>query len=139
MSKQYTKLLLSVCLFLALSMWGCSAEDDNLATVNVDISISERTMTPKEISVAKHDTVVFTITCDESGLIHIHGYDIEQEFEKSMGTQMQFAADITGQFNIAFHPNKAGHSGKHDHGHEHESHTNNTEETILGTLKVYPR
>ena len=45
-------------------MWGCSAEDDNLATVNVDISISERTMTPKEISVAKHDTVVFTITCD---------------------------------------------------------------------------
>ena len=120
-------------------MWSCSTEDDNLAIVNVDISISERTMTPKEISLTKHDTVVFTITCNESGSIHVHGYDIEQEFEMNMGTKMQFEADITGQFNIAFHPNKAGHSGKHDHGHEHESHTNDTEETILGSVKVYPR
>ena len=117
-------------------MWGCSGDDGSQAIVEIDVSIKERVMIPSEISVRKYDTVIMTLTSDEPCSIHIHGYGLEQKVEINITTGLQFKAVTTGQFKVALHTNQANHSDKDNSGHEHKS---DTEETILGSLKVYPR
>ena len=107
----------------------------------MDVSIQNREMTPKNISVKEDDTLTLNIISDESGTIHIHGYLIGQKIEKNEETKLRFDTDATGQFNIAFHIGEADLSnGEHQHQNDgHSEGAEEVEEVILGSLKVYPR
>ena len=140
----YRALLLALCTVIFASSCTTSAPE----IVELDISITNKSMTPNEISVKQNDTLVMNISSDEDGSIHIHGYDIEKTISKNMAQQLKLDVYATGIYNIAFHIGEQPHSHQeHDHGEEHKAgETDNThngngkeiQEIIIGSLKVTP-
>jgi hypothetical protein len=61
-------------------------------------------------------------TADAPTIVHLHGYDIEQEVAPGRVTELQFEAYATGRFPIEVH------------GSDHSDH-----EAPLLVLEVYPR
>lgn len=137
----YHRKLFVLLPFFCLLLLCCSNAGDIPKIVNMDVSIQNREMTPKNISVKEDDTLTLNIISDESGTIHIHGYLIEQKIEKNEETKLRFDTGATGQFNIAFHIGEADLSnGEHQHQNDgHSEGAEEVEEVILGSLKVYPR
>ena len=95
----YRALLLALCTVIFASSCTTSAPE----IVELDISITNKSMTPNEISVKQNDTLVMNISSDEDGSIHIHGYDIEKTISKNMAQQLKLDVYATGIYNIAFH------------------------------------
>jgi len=101
----------------------------------------------------------------QNGIMHLHGYDIENEVKKGKLGNFHFEANATGRFKITFHA-KEEHAhkeevqkhGEHetegnhsevtsDHATEHEEETESDhgnheeheeEEQTIGFLEVYP-
>jgi hypothetical protein len=48
--------------------------------------------------VTQGDDVVINITSDKPEELHLHGYDLSQEFEKDQIAQLKFNANISGRF-----------------------------------------
>lgn len=120
-----------------------TTESEDLA---FDLVISDRKLNVEKIKARQGDNVTLNITSYETGTVHIHGYDLEENVQTEDVAKLFFEAHITGKFNIAFHPltehNEGTESvGKHalhqqDHDHK-EDHKEN--ELIIGSLEVYPR
>lgn len=68
-----------------------------------DVFIEDGGMSPGEISVNRGDTVTLRVGADEPTVIHVHGYDVEQEVEPGMAAEIGFEADLTGRFEIEDH------------------------------------
>lgn len=111
----YRALLLALCTVIVTSSCTTSAPE----IVELDISITNKSMTPNEISVKQNDTLVMNISSDEDGSIHIHGYDIEKKVSKNVKQQLKLDTYATGMYNIAFHIGTGTHSHEgHDHSEE---------------------
>ena len=68
------------------------------------------------------DTVTLLIDSNEHGSFHLHGYDIEKDIGPDATAELAFAADVTGRFNITFHP-RGDHDDESGHGGLFESPT----------------
>ena len=124
--------ILTIVMFIIL-MYGCSGTGYS-QTILLDLSIENGVMTPNDILVTHQDKIIINVTSDKRGSIHIHGYDLEQYFEKGKQAKLEFEAYATGKFNIAFHG-----SGEHDdHSGAHSDHRGSHEEFIIGSLTVNP-
>ena len=122
-------------------------------------------LVPKVIRVKQNDRVTLNIKTMQNGIMHIHGYDIENEVKKGELGNLHFEANATGRFKITFHAKEehahnkkkqkhGGHEaeGNHsevtsDHATEHEEETESDhgnheeheeEEQTIGFLEVYP-
>jgi heme/copper-type cytochrome/quinol oxidase subunit 2 len=113
--------------------YGCSGSGLSKAIL-LDVSIENRVMNPEDIVITHQDKVTINITSDKSGSIHIHGYNIEQVFEKGKQAKLEFQAYATGKFNIAFHG--SGQQNDNLGGHSHDGGIH--EEFIIGSLTVNP-
>ena len=122
-------------------------------------------LVPKIIRVKQNDRVTLKIETMQNGIMHLHGYDIENEVKKGELGNFHFEANATGRFKITFHA-KEEHAhkeevqkhGEHetegnhsevtsDHATEHEEETESDhgnheeheeEEQTIGFLEVYP-
>ena len=111
-------------------------------------------LVPKVIRVKQNDRVTLKIKTMQNGIMHIHGYDIENEVKKGELGNLHFEANATGRFKITFHAKEehAHNKKKQKHGgHEAEgNHSEGTsddhgdhgeheeEEQAIGYLEVYP-
>ena len=57
----------------------------------------------KAISVKKGDTIRLKVTSDETGEIHVHGFDLEEEAAPGKPASFTFTADIEGRFEVESH------------------------------------
>ena len=93
-----------------------------------DIRISEReVIAPSDqlIRATHDDLVVLRFSSDESGELHLHGYDIKIELKPDAATEVRFEAAATGRFPFTSH----GFGDEHGHSHGHGA---------LMYLEVYP-
>ena len=99
---------------LLLAACGGSAPE----TVEFSLDIRDRVLEGESsvFRVKNGDTVVFSITADEAGTLHLHGYNLEDELGTEGPTRMEFVADLEGRFAMALHPALAG-------GHSHDDST----------------
>ena len=107
-----TSLALVITGLLVLAGCGGSAPE----TLEFTLDIRERELTQESavFRVKKGDTVVFLITSDEAGTLHLHGYNHEDEVGSEGVTRMEFVADLEGRFALALHPGVG--VGGHTHG-----------------------
>jgi hypothetical protein len=77
------------------------------------------------LRVTQGDRVRLRWTADAPTVLHLHGYDIEQEVSPGQVTEMRLEAYATGRFPIEVH----GHGDGADESHE----------APLLVLEVYPR
>ncbi len=65
-----------------------------------ELSIKNRKITSgtQILQAKKGEYVTIKATMDESGEIHIHGYDKKMELEKNIPGEISFKADLTGRF-----------------------------------------
>ena len=110
----YGTLLLALCTIMITSSCTTSAPD----IVELDVSITNKSMTPNEISVKQNDTLVMNISSDEDGSIHIHGYDIEKKVSKNTQQQLKLDTYAAGMYKIAFHVGADNHSHQEHHHSE---------------------
>ena len=125
---------IAVIAALAIAIIGCGGSEPE--TINIDASIEGRTMAPSEIVVNHDDRLVMNISSDEPGLIHIHGYDVEQEIKKGDILKLELDAYATGMYKIAFHIVDAEDHSSHAHSADNET---ESKEIIIGSLKVNPK
>ena len=92
------------------------------------------------------DQVVLNIIkSDEEGIFHLHGYGLATRVGLEKSGTIEFEANATGNFEMAFHPH--GSEIKHDdHSSEtkHDDHSSETKSStedhiVLGKFQVYPR
>lgn len=57
----------------------------------------------KAISVKKGDTIRLKVTSDETGEIHVHGFDLEQKAGPGKPASFTFKANIEGRFEVESH------------------------------------
>lgn len=88
------------------------------------------------------DQITFTITADEQGELHLHGYDLRRDIGPDAPTTFTFTADVTGRFAMELHIDGAedGHdTAAADHGHADHGHEDTGASISLGALEVRPR
>jgi len=91
-------------------------------------------LVPKVIRVKQSDRVTLNIKTMQNGIMHIHGYDIENEVKKGELGDLHFEANATGRFKITFHAKEE---------HAHKKRNKNMEDmrqkaTILKGLQTMP-
>ena len=136
-------LVLKSCMFLTFIavtiIMGCV--DSAPETVNVDVYINDRIMEPNKIVLKQDDTLVISLFSDESGSIHIHGYDIRQKIDEGEIRKLELDTYATGTYKITFHVEGKDHSHQDHSNHENSSddHETKIEEVGIGSLIVNPR
>ena len=73
------------------------------AAVEVPVKVELDSLTPETIKVKQGDTVTLKLDADDSGLLHIHGYDIAKEVGQESPVDLLFEATATGRFKITLH------------------------------------
>ena len=107
-----TALASSVGVLLATFLAACGGGDAGPQSRLFDLEIKQGAVDLESgvISVKQGDNVTVNFRADEEGLIHLHGYDIEQQVGPGAPTTFEFAANATGRYNFTFH------GGGTDHG-----------------------
>ena len=70
---------------------------------NREISVTvtaAKSMSPSTLDAHLNDTVTINITSDQTGEVHLHGYDIAFDCTAGQVTSHTFKADKSGQFEI---------------------------------------
>ncbi|HSA81275.1 MAG TPA: hypothetical protein VLE23_10665 [Geminicoccaceae bacterium] len=80
----------------------------------------------RTVRVTEGDRVRLRWTADAPVVLHLHGYDLEQEVVPGQVAEFRFEAYATGRFPLEAHPD--GDAGAHSH-----------DEAPLLVLEVYPR
>jgi hypothetical protein len=63
---------------------------------------------PTELDVTSGDVVRFTVSADEAGDVHVHGYEIERPVQPGKKVSIVFPAGIEGGYEIEFHSHTTG-------------------------------
>lgn len=95
-------------LVLASLLAACIPAGNNCDAPNLsfDLTITVREMTPSDLTACRDNEITLTVTADEGGVFHLHGYDEEApptEITAGEPTTVVFTAVHIGQFIIAFH------------------------------------
>ena len=123
-----------------------ASEEKNSVTFNLEIKNSKLNIDSSTLKVTQGDQVVLNIIkSDEEGIFHLHGYGLATRVGLEKSGTIEFEANATGNFEMAFHPH--GSEIKHDdHSSEtkHDDHSSETKSStedhiVLGKFQVYPR
>jgi len=111
---------------LAPEVWACGANPREPAEQVFELRIEggEVAQELRTLRVTEGDRVRLRWTADTPTVLHLHGYDLEQEVAPGQVSEFRFEAYATGRFALEVHSDAAGHS--HD-------------EAPLVVLEVYPR
>ena len=71
--------------------------------INLPIVSRATTLTREDLRVSQGDAVRLTVTADEPGEIHLHGYDLTAEVSPEHPGELAFEATTAGAFGINFH------------------------------------
>ena len=71
--------------------------------INLPISARATTLTREDLRVSQGDMVHLTVTADEPGEIHLHGYDLTAEVSPDHTGELTFEATTAGAFRHQFH------------------------------------
>jgi uncharacterized protein YxeA len=70
-------------------------------SVTLDATVSgARSMSPDTLNAHLNDEVTLNVTSDQTGEVHLHGYDIPINCTAGQVTTVKFKADKSGQFEI---------------------------------------
>ncbi|MQG19138.1 MAG: hypothetical protein FI687_05125 [SAR202 cluster bacterium] len=111
-----SKILLFLIIIMAFSITSCSNEVSSKGVVEIPIEISKGKI-DSEITLSHRDKVKITVTSDQDGVLHIHGYDIKVDVFENKSSVVEFVAEATGLFKLALHEMS---DGDHDHDHGHK-------------------
>ncbi len=78
----------------------------NQSGTTIDVTIAGGRVTPdpsRKVEVSTGDEVHITVSSDQADGVHVHGYDIETEVRAGETAQIDFTADIPGQFEVEAH------------------------------------
>ena len=134
----------STSLFFAslfiIILLACTASITKTETHSANLNIKNGTLTEKiTIKVNQKDTIIFNITSDQTGIVHLHGYNIQMPVKKDFPTTYTLEATTTGKFAIAFHfsNDQSKNDNSHSSNHKDNDHEEITE-THLGYLEIWP-
>ncbi len=99
-----------------------SAATAGPVTINLPIANRSTILTREDLRVYQGDTVKLSITSDEEGEIHLHGYDLTAQVSPDHPGELTFDATNAGAFGINFHvfaSDPAAHESD-GHGHDHD-------------------
>ena len=123
-------LVVALALFvqgLAPEVWACGANlrpgEPAEQVFELRIEGGEVAQELRTLRVTEGDRVRLRWTADTPTVLHLHGYDLEQEVDPGQVSEFRFEAYATGRFALEVHSDPAGHS--HD-------------EAPLLVLEVYP-
>ena len=136
---EFAKLILVVLVLTAMAAAAACGDDSEPEERTFDLTIEDRKLDlgPAVIEVKQNDTVTLRIDADEHGTFHLHGYDIKIDVGPDKTATMDFVANATGGFRIAFHPGaEVGHDEKEE---EEEQRDDDEEEIAIASLEVRPR
>ena len=71
--------------------------------INLPIVNRETGLTRDDLRVSRGDTVALTVTADEPGEVHLHGYDLSAQVSPGQPGGLLFTADTAGAFALNFH------------------------------------
>ena len=93
----------------------CAREEPQAYTFQVPIPIQQESndIDLQLIEVKHDDTVTLIITANESGIFHLHGYDLEKTVSLDSENQLSFNAYATGRFPMTFHADTKGNHQNH--------------------------
>jgi plastocyanin len=77
------------------------------ASVAVEVKDGQPVGGPKELTVAKGDTVTIEVSVDAPQEIHVHGYELEAEATPETPAVIEFTADLEGVFDVESHTSEA--------------------------------
>jgi len=136
-------LFFSMMILLIFQAISCASGKPQEYTFQVPITTEQESnnVELQLIEVKHNDTVTLIITADESGTLHLHGYDLEKTVSPDSENQLSFEAYATGRFPMTFHPDTKGNHQNHAHEEKAAEHAPDGEEAdvSLGYLEVYPR
>ena len=107
---------LALALFLLLTLAACGAAAPP-PQLDWTLRIANGGMTPDTVAVRQGDAITARLESDRAGVVHFHGYDLEQEVTAGETAELQFTANATGRFPITFHATAADSGGEHSHDH----------------------
>ena len=122
------------------------SEEKNSVTFNLEIKNSKLNIDSSTLKVTQGDQVVLNIIkSDEEGIFHLHGYGLATRVGLEKSGTIEFEANATGIFEMAFHPHSTemkhddhGSEMKHDH-HSTETKSSTEDHIVLGKFQLYPR
>jgi FtsP/CotA-like multicopper oxidase with cupredoxin domain len=80
-----------------------TARQPEPAVTRIAIAGQRRRGAVKTITVQKGDRVRIVVTADAPNLIHLHGYDIEEEAAPGRPARFDFKANLEGEFELESH------------------------------------
>jgi hypothetical protein len=138
--KSITSCLLAT-IFSLIFLVGCSSENTKLSNKTINLVIEHGNLQGKDtVKVNQDETVTFNVTSDQTGTLHIHGYDLEKHIEANKNTSFTVKVSATGRFIIALHSNIGRSAIEHDHSDDgqHEEGLQSRMDLELGYLEVVP-
>lgn len=122
--------LLALMSAVLLTLAACGS--DGPQDLSFDLSVEHRELVPAgDIVVSQGDSVTMTVTVDEPGSVHLHGYDIEVEAAPGAPAVIAFTADATGRFGLMFH-------AMEEDEHTAEEHADGELDVVLAAVEVRP-
>jgi len=115
---------------LAPDVWACGANlrpgepSEQVFELRIEGGAVAQEM--RTLRVTEGDRVRLRWTADAPTVLHLHGYDLEQEIAPGQVSEFQFEAYATGRFPLEVH----AHGDAAGHSHD---------EAPLVVLEVYPR
>ncbi len=136
--------MLAAALFMTTACGGESEPQDQV--FKLDVRGGELAPDGDALRVNQGDTVTLTISSDQHGRFHLHGYDIEVSAGPGEPGEITLDAGATGSFPITFHLGEGEEESTHEEGEgdkkdEDSAHAEGEEgeEMSLGALEVLPR
>ncbi len=104
----FAKSAAAALLLLGSLLAACSTpmNDCDAPTLGFDLTITAREMEPSDLATCVGNEITITVTADEHGVFHLHGYDEEApatELSAGVSETIIFTAVRSGQFIIEFH------------------------------------
>src|SRR6185437_5992172 len=91
-----------VALFIVVGgvlIYGNQSHGGQKVTINVTVTGANK-MSPSTLNAHLNDEVTVNITSDQTGEVHLHGYDIPFDCTAGQVTTHTFKADKSGQFEM---------------------------------------
>ena len=111
--------LLGATLFIGIVAWsGLVVAESAVAPQHIDVHIRARQVIEpqtRRIVVAKNTILEIHWHSDESGALHVHGYDIDVRLQANKTVTSRFLAKASGRYPVTSH----GFADQTGHAHEH--------------------
>jgi hypothetical protein len=123
-----------------------SSEKKDSVTFNLEIKDDKLSIDSSSLKVTQGDQVVLNIVkSDQEGIFHLHGYGLAARVGLEKSGTIEFEANATGNFVMAFHPHSTE-MKQDEHSTEMKQDEHSTEmksptedHIVLGKFQVYPR